>query len=254
MNERELTLVEHLSELRHRVFISVIALVTGTIVSFVFWPRIVELLKRPAAMVNDGEGVHLIATQVTELLSTSVKVSLTAGFVLALPVILYQVIRFVAPGLSRSEKRYLFLFLPGALVAFAGGVAFAYFIMSPRAIPFLLSFGGGVADPLIRVSNLVDVMLRLLFLMGLAFETPVIMYLLAQLGIVSAAMFARFRKYWIVVAFIIGAVITPTFDPLNQTLVAVPLMALYELGIGLAWLAGRSRRKAAAVEPVTHSE
>ena len=213
-------------------------------VAFFFWTDIVEILKRPAQEINDGEGVILIATQVTELLSTSVKVSLVGGFVLALPVILYQVVRFVAPGLTSAERRYLFLFMPGALLAFCSGLLFAYYVLTPRALPFLLTFGDGVADPLIRISNLVDVMLRLLFWMGLAFETPVIMYLLGQLGIVSARMFSRFRKYWVVIAFTLGAIITPTFDPLNQTLVAAPLLALYEVGIFLAWLAGRSRRKA----------
>ena len=243
-SSRELTLIEHLVELRKRVFISLLALVIGSMIAFLFWTDIVELLKRPAQQVNDGEGVILIATQVTELLSTSVKVSLVGGFVLAMPVILYQVVRFVAPGLTSAERRYLFLFIPGALLAFCCGLVFAYYVLTPRALPFLLTFGGGVADPLIRISNLVDVMLRLLFWMGLAFETPVIMYLLAQLGIVSSTMFRRFRKYWVVIAFILGAVITPTFDPLNQTLVAAPLLALYEVGILLAWLAGRGRQKA----------
>lgn len=243
---RELTLIEHLTELRRRVFFSLIALLVGAVVAFYFWTDIVEILKRPAQEINDGEGVILIATQVTELLSTSVKVSLVGGFILALPVILYQVVRFVAPGLTPPERRYLFLFMPGALLAFCGGLLFAYYVLTPRALPFLLTFGDGVADPLIRISNLVDVMLRLLFWMGLAFETPVIMYLLGQLGIVSARMFSRFRKYWVVIAFTLGAIITPTFDPLNQTLVAAPLLALYEVGIFLAWLAGRSRRKASS--------
>ncbi len=242
-SSRELTLIEHLGELRRRVFISLIALLAGTAVAFLFWADIVELLKRPAGDLNDGAGVTLIATQVTELLSTSVKVSLVGGFTLALPVIIYQVIRFVAPGLSPSEKRWLLLFIPATLLAFMGGVAFAYYVLTPRALPFLLTFGDGVAEPLIRISNLVDVMLRLLFWMGLSFETPLVMYLLAQLGLVTSRMFARFRKYWVVVAFILGAVITPTFDPLNQTLVAAPLLLLYELGIFLAWLAGHSRRR-----------
>ncbi|MDE2939195.1 MAG: twin-arginine translocase subunit TatC [Chloroflexota bacterium] len=243
-SSRELTLIEHLSELRRRIFICVIALIIGAMVAFLFWTDVVELLKRPAQEVNEGQGVNLIATQVTELLSTSVKVSLVGGFVLALPVILYQVMRFVAPGLTVSERRYLLLFMPGALLAFCCGLAFAYFVLTPRALPFLLTFGGGAADPLIRISNYVDVMLRLHFWMGLSFETPVIMYLLGQLGIVSARMFSRFRKYWVVIAFILGAIITPTFDPLNQTLVAAPLLALYEVGILLAWLAGRTRQRA----------
>ena len=242
-SRRELTLIEHLGELRRRIFICLVALIVGAMVAFFFWTDLVELLKRPAQEVNDGKGVILIATQVTELLSTSVKVSLVGGFILALPVFLYQIIRFVAPGLTTNERRYLFLFMPGALLAFCCGLAFAYFVLTPRALPFLLTFGGGVADPLIRISNLVDVMLRLLFWMGLAFETPVIMYLLAQLGIVNSRMFSRFRKYWVVIAFILGAIITPTFDPLNQTLVALPLLALYEVGIFLAWLAGRARQR-----------
>ena len=239
---RELTLIEHLTELRRRIFICLVALVIGVMVAFPFWTDVVELLKQPAA--GEGAGVNLIATEVTERLSTSVKVSLVGGIFLALPVILYQVIRFVAPGLTKSERRYLLLFMPGALLAFCCGLVFAYFLLTPRALPFLLTFGGEVAESNIKISNYVDVMLRLHFWMGLSFETPVIMYLLGQLGIVSARMFSRFRKYWVVIAFTLGAIITPTFDPLNQTLVAAPLLALYEVGIFLAWLAGRSRRKA----------
>ena len=242
-SNRELTLLEHLNELRRRVFISVIALIIGAMVAFLFWTDIVELLKWPARDLIAQGVVTLIVTQVTERLSTAVKISMVSGFVLALPVILYQVIRFVAPGLSSGERKYLVLLLPGAMLVFLGGIAFAYFVLTPRALPFLLTFGGDVAESQIRISNLVDVMLRLLFWMGLAFETPVVMYLLAQLGIVTSRMFSRFRKYWVVIAFILGAIITPTFDPLNQALVAAPLLALYEVGIFLAWLAGRARRR-----------
>ena len=242
-SNRELTLIEHLSELRRRLFICLTALVIGAVVAFYFWTELLELLKWPAQdLINRGV-VTPIVTQVTERLSTAVKISMVGGFILALPVILFQVIRFVAPGLTSAERRYLFLFMPGAVLAFCCGLAFAYFVLTPRAIPFLLTFGGDVAQTQIKISNLVDVMLRLLFWMGLAFETPVIMYLLGQLGIVSARMFGRFRKYWVVVAFILGAIITPTFDPLNQTLVAMPLLVLYEVGIFLAWLAGRERTR-----------
>jgi len=175
-------------------------------------------------------------------LSTSIKVSFVGGFILAMPVILYQVIMFVAPGLTGREKRYLLGFMPGVVLAFVAGVAFAYFVLTPPALHFLLTFGGGLATPLIRVSNIVNLMLRLMFWMGIAFETPILMYLLAQLGIVNARMLGRFRRYWVVVAFILGAIITPTVDPVNQALVAVPLLVLYELGVLLARVAGRSRR------------
>ena len=132
-------------------------------------------------------------------------------------------------------------------MAFAGGVAFAYYVLTPPALHFLLTFGGDVATPLIRVSNIINLMIRLLFWMGLSFETPLVMFLLAQLGIVSAQSLSRFRRYWVVVAFVLAAIITPTVDPFNQALVAGPLLVLYELGILLARIAGRSRSKSKAI-------
>ena len=249
MSERELSLFQHLSELRRRVVISVLALLVGSAVSFAFFRQLIELLVRPARDLETGIGGQLVYTEVTELLTTSFKVSFVAGFMLAFPIILYQVVMFVAPGLTPKERRYLLGFLPGALLAFAAGVAFGYFILTPPALHFLLTFGGDVAVPMIRVSNIINLMIRLLFWMGLAFETPLVMYLLAQLGIVNARKLARFRRYWVVVAFILAAIITPTFDPVNQALVAAPLLVLYELGILLARLAGRSRRSSEAITP-----
>ena len=238
---RELSFMDHLGELRRRVVICVIAVLAGSAASFVFYEEIIELLSRPAYDLEGSQGIELVFIEITELLTTAVKVSFVAGFVLALPIILYQVIMFVAPGLTGRERRYLFLFLPMALIAFACGVAFCYFVLIPPALRFLLGFSD-VAEPLIRISNFVNLMVRLLFWMGVAFETPLIMYMLAQLGIVSARQLSRFRRVWVVLAFLLGAIITPTFDPVNQTLVAGPLLVLYELGVLLAKLAGRSRR------------
>ena len=250
MNNREQTILQHLRELRRRVAISVVALLIGSAVSFAFFEQIIEWLLRPARDLQTGAGGQLVFTEVTELLTTSIKVSFVAGFVLAFPIILYQIIMFVAPGLTGKEKRYLLGFLPGALLAFACGVGFGYFVMTPPALHFLLTFGEGVAVPLIKVSNIVNLMIRLLFWMGLAFETPLVMYLLAQIGLVDARKLSRFRRYWVVVAFVMGAIITPTFDPINQALVAVPLLVLYELGILLARLAGRGKRSTNAITPV----
>ncbi len=240
---REFTLLEHLRELRRRVLICVIAIIAGSAASFAFYKQIIDFLSRPAYNLESGTRIDLVFIEVTELLTTAVKVSFVAGFVLALPVILYQVVMFIAPGLTGRERRYLFLFLPAALLAFAAGVAFAYYVLTPPALRFLLGFSD-VATPLIRISNFVNLMVRLLFWMGVAFETPLVMYMLAQLGIVSARQLSRFRRVWVVLAFILGAIITPTFDPVNQALVAGPLLVLYELGILLAKLAGRSRREA----------
>ena len=245
MSQQELTIIQHLGELRRRVLISVVALIVGSAVSFAFFRQLIEILVRPARDLQTGAAGQLVFTEVTELLGISIKVSFLAGFILAFPVILYQVIMFVAPGLTSREKRYLLGFLPGAMIAFVAGVAFAYFVMTPPALHFLLTFGDDVATPMIRVSNIVNLMVRLLFWMGLVFETPLVIYLLAQLGIVNARMLARFRRYWVVVAFILAAIITPTFDPVNQALVAVPLLVLYEVGVLLAKWVGRGRATSA---------
>ncbi len=243
---RELSFSEHLGELRRRVLVCALAIVVGTGVSFVFFDEIIAFLVRPSGL-QTGEGGQLIIIEVTEFLTTAFKVSVLSGFVLALPIIIHQVIMFVAPGLTPRERRLLFSFLPVTFIAFVSGMAFAYFVLTPPALHFLLTFGEDVVTPFIRVSNIVNLMIRLLFWMGVAFQTPIIMYLLAQLGIVSSRRLSRFRRVWVVLAFILGALITPTFDPINQTFVALPLLALYEFGVLLARLAERSRRKAETV-------
>lgn len=239
---REISFLEHLGELRRRLIVCVLAIVAGTGVSFVFFEEIMTFLVAPSGL-KMGEGGQVVITEVTEFLTTAFKVSVLSGFVLALPVVIYQVIMFVAPGLTPRERRVLFTFLPLTLMAFLGGMSFAYYVLTPPALHFLINFGDEVVTPLIRISNIVNLMVRLLFWMGVAFETPLIMFILAQLGIVSSRRLARFRRVWVVLAFILGALITPTFDPINQTLVAVPLLALYELGVLLAKLAERGRRR-----------
>ncbi|MFQ5860733.1 MAG: twin-arginine translocase subunit TatC [Dehalococcoidia bacterium] len=238
MRDREAPLREHLAELRRRLLIAVVALIIGTAVAFTQYQRILEVLILPLRRTQ-GPEYDLVFTEVTEMLAVTIKASLLAGLVLALPVVLYQVIMFVAPGLTSRERRYLLGFLPGVMVAFAGGVAFGYFVLIPPAVGFLISFGGDIATPLIRIGNYVNVVVTLLFWLGVVFETPLVMVMLAKLGIVSAAGFARWRRYTILVAFILGAIITPTMDPVNQALVALPILVLYEVGILLARLLGR---------------
>lgn len=249
MRSREQTMLQHIGELRKRVFICVLAVLVGSAVAFVFFEQLIEILVSPARDLELGPGGELIYTEVTELLTTAIKVSFVGGFMLAMPIILWQVVMFIAPGLTGREKRYLFGFMPAVVLAFSGGVAFGYYILTPPALHFLLTFGDGVAVPLIRVSNIVNLMIRLLFWMGLAFETPLVMYLLATLGIVTVGSLSRFRRYWVVVAFIMAAIITPTVDPVNQGLVAGPLLVLYEVGILLARIAARGRRKSQAITP-----
>ena len=253
MSERELTILQHLAELRRRVIVSVLALLVGSAAAWAFWKQIVQWLERPARDL-ESSGVALIATEVTETLTTSIKVSLVSGFVVAFPIVLYQIVMFVAPGLTPKERRYLLAFLPGALLCFAAGLAFAYFVLIPPAFRFLLTFGSDVAVPMIKISNFVNLELRLLFWMGLVFETPLVMFLLAKLGIVDARKLSRFRRFWLVIAFILAAIITPTFDPVNQSLVAAPLIALYELGILMVRVGSRNRDSTEAITPAPHSD
>ena len=246
MKDRERSVTQHLAELRRRLTISGLATVVGIAVAFVFYKDIIRLLLRPADDLTAATGGEpgLIFVEVTEMVAVTFKISLVAGLVLAFPVILYQVIMFVAPGLTPKERCYLFGFMPGVVAAFVAGVAFGYFVLIPPAIDFLLGWGSDLATPLIRIGNYVNVMVMLLFWMGIVFETPIVMFLLAKLGIVTGRGFARWRRYWVVVAFILGALITPTFDPINQSLVAVPLIVLYEVGILLARFAARGRPEA----------
>ena len=241
MRERQLSLGQHLQELRRRVIISTLAVVLATIVCLVFYKPLVRVLLRPGEFGAVEGGAELVFIHITEMLGVTVRVSLLGGLAAAFPIVLYQVVRFVAPGLTSREQRYLLAFLPCSLVCFAGGGAFAYFILLPPAMAFLLTFGSDLATPTIRIGNYINITVMMLFWMGVVFETPLVMFLLAKLGIVTARGFGRWRRYWIVVAFILSALITPTADPLNQVMVAVPLIVLYELGVLLARLARRDK-------------
>ncbi|MBI4200116.1 MAG: twin-arginine translocase subunit TatC [Chloroflexi bacterium] len=237
----ELPLREHLEELRRRLFIAAVAVAIGTGVGFAFHQRVLRFLTAPAR-----QQATLVFTDLTEMLGVSMKVSLMGGLLLALPVVVYQAVRFMAPGLTPRERRYLVVLLPGVSLAFAAGVTFGYFVLIPPAIRFLLTFNADLATPFVRIGNYINLILNLMFWMGVSFELPVIMWLLARTGVVRARTFARGRRLAIVVAFVLGAIITPTFDPVNQALVALPMLLLYELGVWLAWLARREKKKRGA--------
>jgi sec-independent protein translocase protein TatC len=180
----------------------------------------------------------------TEMLSTYMKVALTGGFVLAMPFFVYQIIMFVSPALTRQEKRYVYIAIPWITLMFVGGVAFGYFILLPPAMNFLLTFGSDIATPQIKIGNYITLATRLLVAIGIVFETPVVITFLSRLGIVTPQWLAGKRKWAFIGAFILAAIITPTMDPINQSLVAVPLIVLYELSIWLSKLVYRRRAKA----------
>jgi sec-independent protein translocase protein TatC len=220
----------HLEELRRRLIVSLIAVAAGVIISFAFANQLFAILIQPAG------GVSLIFVEVTEMLSTYMQVCLIGGIILSMPVLVYELIAFVTPALTAPERKYVWIILPFIILMFAGGVLFGYFILIPPAMQFLLNFGSDIATPQIRIGNYISLVSRLLLAIGLVFETPVITTFLARLGILSWKWLAKQWKWAIVLAFVLGALITPTLDPVNQTLVALPLIVLYLLSILLARL------------------
>ncbi|NIV30932.1 MAG: twin-arginine translocase subunit TatC, partial [Anaerolineae bacterium] len=165
------------------------------------------------------------------------KVALLCGVILAMPFIVYQVARFIAPGLTKSEKRYLWVLVPGATLCFITGVAFAYFVMLPAALPFLGSFMADLIEQNWAIGEYLSFVTSLLFWIGVAFELPLFVYFLAKAGVIDAQTLSKNRKYAIIAIAVLAAVITPTVDPLNMALVMGPLIVLYELGVILARIA-----------------
>lgn len=241
--DSERPVMTHLEELRGRLLWAAIGVLLTTGLAFAFYKRIFQFLMGPAEQFAAVPGGKPVFTQLTEMIGITMKVSLYTGVALALPLVLYQIVRFVAPGLTARERRYLYSLAPGALLAFAAGAAFGYYVLVPPAVRFLLTFGSDIATPMIRVGNYLSLVVSLLFWIGLAFETPIVMFMLGRTGVASGRRFASWRRYAILVAFVLSAVITPTFDPINQTLVALPIVALYEAGIWLTRLAERARRQ-----------
>ena len=242
-DDQKVTVLSHLLELRKRLIRSVIAVAVASILAFVFYDWIFYILKLPA------ENINLIYIEMTEMIGTIMKVCLFAGIILAMPYLVFQGIMFVSPALTPKEKKYVYFILPWIALMFLGGVVFSYFILIPPATRFLISFGADIATPEIRVGNYVSIVARLLLSIGLVFEMPVITTFLARLGIIKPKWLSDRRRTAIIVAFILAAMITPTFDPINQCLVAVPLIVLYEMSIWLAKLVYKG--KPVEVTPVS---
>lgn len=240
-HEKYLTLMEHLQELRYRMVVASVFVVLGLAISAYFGEDLIEFLKRPAEQRSENFQLQFI--EPFEAFATYFRVALLGGLVLGMPMMVYQALRFVSPGLKANERRWLYGTVLGASALFLIGVAFAYYVALPPALDFLLNFGHGYAQPNIRVGSYIDFVTRLLFWTGVAFETPLVVMFLARFGIVRAGQLLGWWRLAIVAAFIIAAVVTPTWDPVTQSVVAGPIIVLYFLGTILAFLV-QPRRKA----------
>jgi sec-independent protein translocase protein TatC len=231
--ERYLTLIEHLKELRYRVFMSAIGVVIGLAISAVFADDFIRFLKEPAERRSEDFSLQFI--EPFESFVTYFRVALLGGVTLGMPVILYHMLRFVSPALEPGERRWLYGTVVAATGLFLGGVAFAYYVALPPALGFLLNWGGDLAEPNIRIGSYVDFVTRLLFFTGISFQTPIVVMYLARLRIVRAKQLLQWWRFAIVGAFVIAAIVTPTIDPVTQTLIAAPIIVLYFLGVILAF-------------------
>lgn len=232
-NDAEMSLFDHLEELRRRIFYSLLAVAVGATGCFVAVKYIVQLLEIPA------RGVKFLQLAPGEYFFVSLKVAGYSGLLVATPFILYQTIQFVLPGLTRRERRLVAPVVLGSSVLFFVGLAFSYIALIPAALKFFISYGADVVEQAWSIERYFEFVLLLMFSTGIAFQVPIIQILLGNLGIVSSSQMLSGWRVVILGAVVLGAVLTPSTDPLTQSLLAGAVIGLYFGGIGLVKLSGK---------------
>ncbi len=228
----EMSLFDHLDELRRRIFYSLIAVFVGAIACFSLVRPIVRLLEAPA------EGVKFLQIAPGEFFFVSIKVAGYSGILVASPMILYQIVRFVLPGLTVRERRFLGPIVFGSSILFFAGLAFAYIALIPAALNFFITYGADVVEQAWSIDKYFELVLLLMFCTGLAFQIPIIQLLLGSLGIVSSQQMLSGWRFVILGSTVLGAVLTPSTDPITQSLLAGAVLLLYFGGIGAVKLTG----------------
>lgn len=234
----EMTLMEHLRELRNRVFVSALAVILGMVLCLYFYEWILDFLTAPAPDVKNPDGtegeLRLASFSPLDRISVIFKIGLYGGLIMASPVVIYEIMAFILPGLTPREKRLVLPGLLGIVSFLVGGMAFAYYIILPASLDFLLGLSEDQFVTLIGAKQYIDFVTRIIFWVGISFELPMVIAIAAKLGLVRARQLLGFWRYAIVIVFVIAAIVTPTPDPLTQSLVAGPLLILYFVGIVFA--------------------
>ncbi len=233
--EVEMSLLEHLEELRRRILRSLLAVVVMAAACLVAVKPLVRLLEMPA------EGIRFLQLAPGEFLFVSLKVAGYAGLSLALPWVLYEILAFVLPGLTRRERRLVAPAVAGSAVLFAAGLAFAWWALVPAALRFLVSYGADVVEPSWSIERYLDFVLLLMVATALAFQLPVLQLILGALGLIRARVMLAAWRWVVLVAALAGAVLTPSTDPVTMLLLAGAITALYLVGVGLVALTERLR-------------
>jgi sec-independent protein translocase protein TatC len=246
VTDEPLPITEHLRELRNRIIKILIAWALGTVAAWGFKEQIFGFLVAPAVVTLGPEGGKLQAIAPTEIFFTYVKCALLAGFVLTVPIFFWQVWAFVSPGLYANEKRAIIPFVSFSSVLFVGGSVFGYTAVFPIMFNFFTGFDSEFVQSAWTMREVFALTSRLFLVFGVAFELPIFVFFLSMSGIVTSGQLLRGTPYAILMVFIVGAALTPP-DPVSQVLLALPMLLLYLLGAGVAWIfdGGRRRRRAA---------
>ncbi len=231
--DNELSLVEHFSELRKRIIICLVALGAMTLLALPYASPLLKILKFPARGVID----RLAFFSPEEAFLIYMRIGVLCGFILSLPVILYQLWEFCSPAMEKRVRKHSTFFIVSCFVSFVAGSLFAYFILLPPALKFLLGFAKEDLEPVISAGKYISFVTGVIFASGLIFQMPVLSFILAKLGVINARVLRKKYKYAIVIVFIVAAVITPTPDAFNMSLLALPMLCLYEISIWVAHLA-----------------
>ena len=241
------TILQHLNELRIRVTWMAVGLLVATVISFIFADDLLKVLIIPYANSSTAEIGGLQILHPTEGLETFFKIALMSGLILSMPLSLYQLWLFISPGLTKKEQRYVFIFLPSALILFGLGISFAWYILTPAAVTFLANFMPDVFVTEWRGQEYIGFLINMLFWLGISFEMPVIVYFIARAGLLSANTLREQWRIAVVAISVLAAAITPSIDPITMLLTMAPLLVLYGLSILLARVGYRQFERSMAV-------
>lgn len=236
---RVMTVTEHLAELRRVIIICLVAVsFTSILVYFGFREQLLALITRPMEEMN----LPIVYVSIQEGFFTQIKLCGLAGFLLALPVVMWQIWSFVAPALHTHERKYIYRLTILSVILFLGGVVFAYLTIFRFAIKFLVLIAGEQLTPMISVAQYISFMVAFLVPFGIVFELPIISYFLTKLSIISPELLARNRRYAVVACFVLAAILTPGPDPISQLLMAGPMVLLYEISIWVSFVVRRRQK------------
>ncbi|MBA31468.1 MAG: twin-arginine translocase subunit TatC [Chloroflexi bacterium] len=230
MNDKMMSIMEHLDELKKRMFRVFLLALIFSVISLFFYKQIFNFFTLNVDTIIQDNGGVIAIQKITEGWVVAAKLAITFGVIITLPYFFWELSMFFKPALKQNEQKYIFILVPFSLISFCIGALFAYIVVIPRLVNFLIKLSKDIGEPVIMVAPLISQMVTFIFWLGIIFELPIIMFLLAKIQLVTYSSLKKFRRWMILFAFIFGALITPT-DPISQILVAIPVMLLFEIGM-----------------------